>query len=105
MYLGVTFRFKEGRKSQVFIVWYIAAAAEAILNLLLSNFSPVLSLGSSHLMKRMALLTVMIVGEGIESMAKKVIIIVNNPGAWGESKNEIKQGACNVSMLIHIDRK
>lgn len=83
IFLGITFRFNEDKQSRVFVVWYIVSGFEAILGLLLSLHSPVVALSPTHLMKRMALLTVMILGEGIESMAKKVIIIVNNPNAWG----------------------
>lgn len=65
------------------MTWYFVSGAEAVLSLVLSLHSPVVALSPTHLMKRMALLTVMILGEGIESMAKKVIVIVNNPNAWG----------------------
>lgn len=66
------------------MTWYFIAGGEAILSLLLSNLSPVASLTKTHLMKRMTLLTVMIMGEGIQQLAKEVVTIVKNPTAWGE---------------------
>ncbi|OAR03068.1 hypothetical protein LLEC1_05277 [Akanthomyces lecanii] len=82
VYLGIAFRFRENHHSRVFVTWYCIAAAEGILGLLLSNYSPILSLGKTHLMKRLGLLTVMILGEGVESIAKKVLIIVKHKHAW-----------------------
>lgn len=83
VYLGITFRFEDGRRSHAFVTWYCISGVEAVASLLLSNYSPIVSLGKTHLMKRLTLLTVMILGEGIESIAKKVLVIVKNPGAWG----------------------
>lgn len=84
VYLGVTFRFTSEKDSRVYMTWYFIAGGEAILSLLLSNLSPVASLTKTHLMKRMTLLTVMIMGEGIQQLAKEVVTIVKNPTAWGE---------------------
>ncbi|KAF1738861.1 hypothetical protein CRV24_000790 [Beauveria bassiana] len=82
VYLGLTFRFDEGRRSRAFVTWYCVSAAEGVVSLLLSNYSPVLSVGKTHLMKRLTLLTVMILGEGTESLAKKVLVIVKHKHAW-----------------------
>ncbi|KAM3514788.1 hypothetical protein MY11210_001629 [Beauveria gryllotalpidicola] len=83
VYLGITFRFDEGRRrSRAFVTWYCVSAGEGVVSLLLSNYSPVLSLGKTHLMKRLTLLTVMILGEGTESLAKKVLVIVKHKHAW-----------------------
>ncbi|KAM3556132.1 hypothetical protein MY1884_005232 [Beauveria asiatica] len=82
VYLGITFRFDEGHRSRAFVTWYCVSAAEGVASLLLSNYSPVLSLGKTHLMKRLTLLTVMILGEGTESLAKKVLVIVKHKHAW-----------------------
>ncbi|OAA64965.1 hypothetical protein ISF_04375 [Cordyceps fumosorosea ARSEF 2679] len=81
-YLGLTWRFGEDRHSHAYVTWYCVSAAEGVASLLLSNYSPILSLGRTHLMKRLGLLTVMILGEGIESIAKKVLVIVKNKHAW-----------------------
>lgn len=83
IYLGITFRFQQGR-SRVFMTWYFISGAEGILTILLSNFSPVLSLTKTHLMKRMTLLTVMMLGDGIVQVSKEVVTIVKKPDAWSK---------------------
>ena len=85
VYLGVTFRFTGGKQSRVYMTWYFIAGAEAIASVLVSNISSVASLTDTHMMKRMALLTVMILGEGIQQLAKEVVTIVKNPDVWGMS--------------------
>ncbi|KAJ2978707.1 hypothetical protein NQ176_g3667 [Zarea fungicola] len=81
VYLGITFRF-EKRNSRVYITWYIFTAGEAVLTLLLSNFWKTLSFTRTHLMKRLSLITVMILGEGIQSVAQNIATIVKTPAAW-----------------------
>lgn len=91
IYLGITFRFehydKSGHNSRVFITWYFIAAAEALLTITLSNFWRTLSFTRTHLMKRMSLLTVMILGDGIVSIAQNVVTIVKRPDAWSKCPN------------------
>ncbi|PHH70531.1 hypothetical protein CDD80_5951 [Ophiocordyceps camponoti-rufipedis] len=82
IYLGLTFGFRGDVKSQDFIVWYFISAAEAMLTVLLSNLYPVLSFTKTHLIKRLTLLTVIIIGDGIIQVAREVVTIVKNPDAW-----------------------
>ncbi|RCI12674.1 hypothetical protein L249_0878 [Ophiocordyceps polyrhachis-furcata BCC 54312] len=82
IYLGLNFGFREGVKNKVFVVWYIVSAAEALLTILLSNLCPVLSFTETHLIKRLTLLTVIIIGDGIIQVAREVVTIVKNPDAW-----------------------
>ncbi|PHH74739.1 hypothetical protein CDD82_4803 [Ophiocordyceps australis] len=82
LYLGVTFAFKRGLRSRAFMAWYLMSGIEGVASVLLSNLSPILSLTWTHLMKRMTLLTVMIMGDGIVQVAKEVVTIVKNVDAW-----------------------
>ncbi|KAJ6436141.1 low temperature requirement A [Purpureocillium lavendulum] len=82
VYLGITFGFKQGAGSRIYMTWYFISGAEAIGSIILSNLTPVLALTQTHLMKRMTLLTVMIMGDGMIQVAKDVVTIVKNPGAW-----------------------
>lgn len=84
VYLGVSFAFKVGVRSRVYMTWYFIAGTEAIASMLLSNMSPFASLTGTHLMKRLTLLTVMIMGDGIVEVGKEVVVIVRNPDAWGK---------------------
>lgn len=83
VYLGITFRFRPDRASNVYITWYIISGGEAVFTILLSNLSPVLSLTDTHLIRRMCLLTAMMLGDGLVSIAKEVVTIVKSPDAWG----------------------
>lgn len=81
VYLGITFRFQNGH-SRVYMTWYFIAGAEAIITILISNIWPVLSFTKTHLMKRMGLLTIMILGDGMTDIAQDVAKIVKTPEAW-----------------------
>ncbi|KAF5019640.1 hypothetical protein F66182_8344 [Fusarium sp. NRRL 66182] len=83
IYLGITFRFTNGN-SNVFITWYILAGVEVALTFAIAYFFPVLSFQGTHLMKRIGLLTVIIIGDGIITVARSVVTIVNSPDAWGK---------------------
>lgn len=84
VYFGLTFCFTERGTNRAYKAWYLSGT-EAIGSLVLSNFSTVLSLTETHLMKRITLLTVMIMGDGIIQIAKEVVIIMRNPAVWGNS--------------------
>ena len=86
VYLGIAFAFKEDGHNRVYMTWYFISGIEGLGTLAIGMMTSTVSFVDTHLMKRMALLTVMILGEGIESMAKKVLVIVKNPEvAWGMS--------------------
>lgn len=84
IYLGTTFRFTN-HNSNVYITWYILAVVEVVLTFALAYIFPVLSFQGTHLMKRMGLLTVIIVGDGIITICKSVVTIVENPDSWSKS--------------------
>ncbi|EXU96235.1 hypothetical protein X797_010735 [Metarhizium robertsii] len=102
VYLGVTFRFTSEKQSRVYMTWYFIAGGEAILSLLLSNLSPVASLTKTHLMKRMTLLTVMIMGEGIQQLAKEVVTIVKNPTAWDATTIGLVTAGTTTIYLVFL---
>ncbi|KAM0742729.1 hypothetical protein ACQRIT_002906 [Beauveria bassiana] len=81
VYLGITFRFNR-KQSCVYITWYIFTAAEAVISLVISNYWKTLSFTRTHLMKRLSLITVIILGEGIHTVAQNIATIVKTPTAW-----------------------
>jgi hypothetical protein len=83
IYLGITFRFKDGERSRVYMTWYFISGAEGVATLAMSYFWPVLSFTKTHLMKRLTLITVMILGDGLVNIAKEVVTMVKTPQAWG----------------------
>lgn len=84
IYFAIYFGFKQGRKSDIFIAWYLVSGAEVIVTILLSNCYTVLSLTRTHIIRRLTLLTVIIIGDGIIQVAREVVTIVKNPDAWGK---------------------
>ncbi|KAH8681008.1 hypothetical protein BX600DRAFT_445505 [Xylariales sp. PMI_506] len=82
IFLGITFRFRDNKNSRVYVVWYIVAACEAILQLVLAYFFKVLTFSRTHLTERMTVLTVIILGEGVTNIAQNVAVIVKNSAAW-----------------------
>lgn len=83
MYLGITFYFQNDKRSQIYMAWYFISSAEAILTLILSNVWAVLSFANSHIMKRLTLITAMILGGGLVSIAQGAVTMVKTPQAWG----------------------
>ncbi|CAG1976197.1 hypothetical protein SNK03_012300 [Fusarium graminearum] len=105
IYLGTTFRFTN-HNSNVYITWYILAVVEVVLTFALAYIFPVLSFQGTHLMKRMGLLTVIIVGDGIITICKSVVTIVENPDSWNaETVGVVLSSATTIYVvfLIYFD--
>ncbi|KAF7559903.1 hypothetical protein G7046_g4234 [Stylonectria norvegica] len=105
IYMGIAFRFTEGNSS-VFITWYVLAGFEIFITMTLGNIWPVLSFVKTHLMKRLNLLTIIILGDGIIVVAKNVVIIVESPHAWNSQTIGIVTAATitiYAVFLIYFD--
>ncbi|KAG6053234.1 hypothetical protein E4U17_004919 [Claviceps sp. LM77 group G4] len=86
IYLGVTFCFQHDRNSRVYITWYCISGAEGIATLTISYVWPVMDFSGTHFIKRLTLLTVMMLGDGLINIAKEVVTIVQAPDAWAFTK-------------------
>ncbi|CZR62602.1 uncharacterized protein PAC_12499 [Phialocephala subalpina] len=76
VYFGTFFGFKPNTPhSNVFVVWYITAVLETIVNIAVSSRWEVLTFAGTHLIKRMSLLTLIILGEGIIALSKSIATI------------------------------
>jgi low temperature requirement protein LtrA len=84
IYLGIAFRFGD-YNSRVYIAWYIIGVVELFLQVGLSLVWDVLSFRDTHLTNRMALLTLIIIGEGIIVITNNITVVVKNPDAWSMS--------------------
>ena len=84
IYLGITFRFRDGRDSHVIYAWYITSVGEAVISIGLSWRWTALSFTGTHLIRRMSLLTLIVLGEGIVVIGAQVTTIVKNPESWSE---------------------
>ncbi|KAL7943644.1 hypothetical protein V8C42DRAFT_346567 [Trichoderma barbatum] len=102
IYLGVTFRFTSSTDSKVFITWYVVGAVEALASFGLSMYFSVLSLAKTHLMNRLFLLSVIILGESIVVLADKVVIIVENPDSWDASTIGILTAGVATTYMVFL---
>lgn len=110
VFLGIAFAFTS-TDNHVYLTWYFFAGAEALITIGISFTSSLVELRSTHLMKRMALLTVLILGEGIESLTQNVIKIVNGPTIDGSSAvDSVARGSITASastiyfvFLVYFD--
>ncbi|KAF4982410.1 hypothetical protein FZEAL_1928 [Fusarium zealandicum] len=101
IYLGITFRFRAGN-SRVFIAWYVLAGLEVIFTFALAYIYPVLSFQGTHLMKRMGLLTVIILGDGIIVIAQSVVTIVKSTNAWNSQTIGIVTAAAGTVYFVFL---
>ncbi|KAF1941958.1 hypothetical protein EJ02DRAFT_376524 [Clathrospora elynae] len=82
-FAGMTpaFRTKEDHAYRlVYLVWYVVMALEAIGVVTISCFWRMLSFKKTHLMERMSLLTIIVIGEGAIGVTKTVSRIMGKQG-------------------------
>ncbi|KAI5921689.1 hypothetical protein F4810DRAFT_712308 [Camillea tinctor] len=102
IYMGISFRFEDGKNSRVFVAWYVIAAMEAVLQLSVSMFSQVLSFNGTHLTERMTLLTLIILGEGVMVIAENVVTIVKNNGWTSATIGILTAGVATTYIVFMI---
>ncbi|KAM4066432.1 Low temperature requirement A [Hirsutella rhossiliensis] len=102
IYFGITFGFKEDRNSRIFISWYFVSGAEAIITIAISNFYAILNFTKTHIMKRLTLLTVIIIGDGIIQVAREVVTIVKHPDAWDKATIGLVTAATATIYFIFL---
>lgn len=69
-------------KSKTYIAWYIIAISETILTVTVSCTWRIISFKGTHMVQRMSLLTLIILGEGIIVICKSISKIVKNEYLW-----------------------
>jgi len=70
------------QKSNVYIAWYVIAISETILTVTVSCVWRIISFKGTHMVQRMSLLTLIILGEGIIVICKSISKIVKNEYLW-----------------------
>jgi low temperature requirement protein LtrA len=81
-FAAMTPAFQGVRKDHrlVYLVWYVVATVEAISVLTISCFWRMLSFKKTHLMERMSLLTIIVIGEGAIGVTKTVSRLMGKHG-------------------------
>ncbi|KAH7125605.1 bacterial low temperature requirement A protein-domain-containing protein [Dendryphion nanum] len=70
------------QKSNIYIAWYVIGISETILTVAVSCIWRVISFKGTHMVQRMSLLTLIILGEGIIVICKSISKIVKNDYLW-----------------------
>ncbi len=83
IYLGLTFGFRDFNTG-VYIGWYVVGITELTLNVGLGLSWDVISFHGTHLIHRMTLLTLIIIGEGVIVVCNNVSTLVTNSDAWSK---------------------
>ena len=81
-FAGMTPAFREGNQNRrrIYLVWYVVMVCEAISAIAISCFWRMLSFKKTHLMERMSLLTIIVIGEGAIGVTKTVSRIMGKHG-------------------------
>ncbi|KAJ4287620.1 hypothetical protein N0V90_012323 [Kalmusia sp. IMI 367209] len=74
--------FLIAQKSSVYIAWYVIALCETLITVAVSCIFRVISFKGTHMVQRMSLLTLIILGEGIIVVCKSISKIVKNEFLW-----------------------
>jgi len=74
------FREGEERFERIYVVWYIVMFVEAIGVIAISCFWRMMSFKKTHLMERMSLLTLIVIGEGAIGVTKTVSRMMGKSG-------------------------
>ncbi|KAF1977924.1 hypothetical protein BU23DRAFT_499937 [Bimuria novae-zelandiae CBS 107.79] len=100
-FAGMTPAFKEGDESHrsVYIVWYIVMMVEAVAVITISSVWRMLSFKKTHLMERMSLLTLIVIGEGAIGVTKTVSRLM---GKYGLEVEGCFLVMCIIVVLVLI---
>ncbi|KAB5536050.1 hypothetical protein GE09DRAFT_971537 [Coniochaeta sp. 2T2.1] len=102
IYLGVFFGFKN-HNTNVYVSWYVVSVVEIIVTVGLSLRWKVLSFKGTHLINRMAMLTFIMIGEGVIVVATGVGKIVLNADSWTPSTiGNVVSGIGNLYIIYMI---
>jgi hypothetical protein len=71
-----------GQRTNVYIQWYVIALSETLTTIAVSCTFRVISFKGTHMVQRMSLLTLIILGEGVIVICKSISKIVKNEFMW-----------------------
>lgn len=108
VFLGTFFGFKDSKPGEAstehpphtYAAWYAVAAIEALAVITVSCIWPIVSFRHTHLVERIGLLTLIIMGEGILGITKNVSTILQTSAA--PSARDIGVVASSVLLIYFI---
>ncbi|KAI1818370.1 bacterial low temperature requirement A protein-domain-containing protein [Poronia punctata] len=102
IYMGVSFRFQDGKNSRAYGTWYAISAIESLLQVGLSLYFKVLSFDGTHLTERMTVATLFMLGEGVNVLGENVVTIVQNSGWTAPTIGNLTAGVAHVYFVYMI---
>jgi low temperature requirement protein LtrA len=109
IYLGVSFGFlADHPRMKGYFSWYIVAIAETLFDFVVSFHFPVINYQNTHMVERMTLITLIILGEGIIGMTEATSTVFSSVGVQDGGKI-IGQLVCGFLInyflyLLYSDR-
>ncbi|KAJ6261234.1 hypothetical protein Dda_3902 [Drechslerella dactyloides] len=82
LFLGLAFSFQPQSNVKGYIGWYVILALEAVLVLAISLKWRVVGFKGTHLIQRMGLLTLIVMGEGIIGLCRATSLTNEGLGGW-----------------------
>ncbi|KAL9536305.1 hypothetical protein SMMN14_01512 [Sphaerulina musiva] len=102
-YLGLFWTFNATmEENHTYVIWYIVAILETITATTISSIWRNISFKGTHLVQRMSLLTLIILGEGVIAVATKSQRIVQSEGALRFTPGTVANIVCAVLILYFI---
>ncbi|KAI5369909.1 Putative Low temperature requirement A [Septoria linicola] len=103
IYLGLFWTFHTtADENHTYVIWYVVAILETIIATTISSIWRNISFKGTHLVQRMSLLTLIILGEGVIALASKSQRIVQSEGALRFTASTIANIVCAVLVLYFI---
>lgn len=103
VYLGLFWTFKNtAEENHTYVVWYIVAILETVIATTISSVWRDISFKGTHLVQRMSLLTLIILGEGVIALTSKCQRIVQSEGALRVTSSTVANIICAVLILYFI---
>lgn len=100
IFLGLTFSFHNDENSKAYIGWYVVVGVEAFATIATSSKWRIIGFKHTHLVERVGLLTLIIMGEGIIGLTKAVTYIMK--GSTYLSSSVIGQIICAVLIIYFL---
>ncbi|EME87538.1 uncharacterized protein MYCFIDRAFT_85718 [Pseudocercospora fijiensis CIRAD86] len=104
IYLGIFWSFHsvEQGSDHTYIAWYVVAILETIVATSVSSIWRNISFKGTHLIQRMSLLTLIILGEGVMGLAEKCQRIVHSEGALSFTASTVGNIICAVAIYYFL---
>ncbi|KAK7916936.1 hypothetical protein PG985_010544 [Apiospora marii] len=105
VYLGIAFRFNNigDHISKSYLVWYIGSAIEAILQFVLALKSDeLLTFNGTNLTERLAVFTVVVLGEAVNGITKTILLVSENGREWSIGLTGIFVAAVATTYFLYL---